>query len=283
MSSPRPLPGCLSALLGLMGWLPAGAQPHAARTCAAQGQTYAVVVGIADYRALTYRTGDLRYADEDARRVAAFLTSRAGGGVKPGQIRLLTDAQATGEGIRQALRLFTRAQPTDRILLYFSGHGGANGFLPYDVRPGEPRSLLTYADIKAAFRASRAGVKLCIADACGSGNLTRPTQSARRLVPPKKSPTTGATDLLPPGSNVALLLASRSTQVALEDRRLASGAFTYFLLKGLRGLADQNGDRIVTIKELHAYVVPSVRKLSVERQAPVFFGRFPDNLPLAYF
>lgn len=277
MNSPRPLTRCLPLLLKLIGWLSAGAQtPHTA-------QTYAVVVGISDYRALTLRTGDLRFADEDARRVAAFLTSRAGGSVRPTQLRLLTNAQATKANIRQALRLFARAQPRDRILLYFSGHGGANSFVPYDVRADEPQSLLTYADIKAAFRASRAGVKLCIADACGSGNLTRPTRSVPRGSPQKKISANVATDLLPPGSNVAMLLASRSTQVALEDRRLAAGAFTYFLLKGLRGDADRNADKIVTIKELHAYVVPNVRNLSSARQSPVFYGRFSDNLPLAYF
>ncbi|MEZ0607482.1 caspase domain-containing protein [Fibrella sp. WM1] len=245
----------------------------------AQGQTYAVVVGIADYKALTYQTGDLRYADQDARRVAAFLASRVGGQVTPARLRLLTNEQATGAGIRSAMQLFTKAQPTDRIVLYFSGHGLTDSFVPYDVRPDDPQSLLTYADIKGAFRASAAGVKLCIADACLSGNLTRPTRPPTNLTPkPVKT-----TRITLPGTNVAMLLASRSTQMAVEDKQLLAGTFTYFLLKGLQGEANRNGDNLLTIKELHDYVVPRVRKLSKGKQSPVFYGRFSDTLPLAYF
>ncbi|CCH00671.1 peptidase C14 caspase catalytic subunit P20 [Fibrella aestuarina BUZ 2] len=241
----------------------------------AQGQTYAVVVGIADYKALTYQTGDLRYADQDARRVAAFLASRGGGQVAPARLRLLTNQQATGAGIRSAMKLFTQAKPTDRIVLYFSGHGLTDSFVPYDVRPDDPASLLTYADIKAAFRASAAGVKLCIADACLSGNLTRPVQPTAQSAK--------ATRMTASGTNVAMLLASRSTQMAVEDKQLLAGTFTYFLLKGLQGEANSDRDNVLTIKELHDYVVPRVRKLSKGKQSPVFYGRFSDTLPLAYF
>lgn len=244
-----------------------------------QGKTYAVVVGIADYKALTYRTGDLRYADQDARRVAAFLASRVGGQVSSDRLRLLTNEQATGDGIRAAMKLFTKAKPADRIVLYFSGHGLPDSFVPYDVRPAAPASLLTYTDIKAAFRASAAGVKLCIADACLSGNLTRPTLDAAR----RSSRPTNAGRIALPGTNVAMLLASRSTQLAVEDKQLLSGTFTYFLLKGLQGEANTNADKVLTIKELYRYVVPRVRKLSKGRQSPVFYGRFSDTLPLAYF
>jgi uncharacterized caspase-like protein len=253
-------------LLLLLLALPLQAQPP--------GCTYAVVVGVADYKALTYRTGDLRYADRDARQVANFLRAEATKRGGTAQIRLLTNAEATNAGIRRAMQVFRQATPADRVLLYFSGHGLATGFVPYDVQPGQPRSLLTYADIKAAFRQSRAGVKLCIADACLSGNLAT-TQRTPMARPTAVDPAEG--------NNVAMLLASRSTESALEDRRLAAGTFTYYLLKGLQGAANRNTDNIVSIRELHHYIVPRVRRLSQGRQSPIFFGRFSDNLPMAYF
>ena len=126
----------------------------------AQGQTYAVVVGIADYAALTAQDGDLRFADRDARQVAAFLQSKTGGQVPASQIRLLTNRQATLASIQQALTLFRKARPGDRVILYFSGHGMPGSFVPYDARAGATRSLLTYATIKAAFRQSAAATKL---------------------------------------------------------------------------------------------------------------------------
>ncbi|MVM28705.1 caspase family protein [Spirosoma sp. HMF4905] len=235
------------------------------------GQTYAVVVGIADYQALSYSTGDLRFADRDARQVVAFLQSKSGGSVPPSHIRLLTNRQATQATIQQALTLFQQAGTNDRIILYFSGHGLPDSFVPYDARPGNPARMLTYSAIKAAFRESNALTKLCIADACLSGGITRQQASRRTL-----------TKSVRDGSNVAMLLASRSTQYAVEDRRLAGGAFTYFLLKGLSGQGDLDGNGIVTIRELHQYVSPLVRQRTRGKQTPVFYGRFSDNLPLAY-
>ena len=237
---------------------------------APSGQTYAVVIGIADYQALSYSTGDLRFADRDARQVVSFLQSREGGSVPTSHIHLLTNRQATQVNISQALSLFRKAAPGDRVILYFSGHGMPDSFVPYDAQPGNQHKLLTYGAIKSAFHDSRATTKLCIADACLAGGMTQP--SSRRTI------AKGMSD----GSNVAMMLASRSTQSAVEDGRLAGGAFTYFMLKGLRGQGDLDGNRIVTIRELHQYVSPKVKSRTRGRQTPVFYGRFSDNLPLAY-
>ena len=239
----------------------------------AQGQTYAVVVGISDYQALSNRTGDLRFADRDARQVAQFLMSKAGGSVPASHLLLLTNRQATRSRIEQALALFRRARPGDRVLFYFSGHGLSDSFAPYDARPGPYPNMLTHHDLKAAFRRSSASTKLCIADACLSGSMTQVRQD-------RAAPTSVSTPA--DGSNVAMLLASRSTQYAVESRRLTGGTFTHYLLLGLSGRADRNADRTVTIRELHQYVAPRVRQATHGRQTPVFYGRFSDNLALSY-
>lgn len=251
----------------LLGWW------SSLSTAPTGGQTYAVVVGISDYQALSYSTGDLRYADQDAQQVVRFLESKAGGHVAPDHIRLLTNQQATWTNIQRSLTLFGRDGVNDRVILYFSGHGTADRFVPYDVVPGRGQKLLTYPAIKAAFHESRAATKLCIADACLSGSMTQPTKS-RKLTQPIAGNVSA-------GSSVAMLLASRSTEYALETSRLRGGAFTHFLLKGLSGQADRNQDKVVTIRELHRYVGPQVRQITRNRQAPVFYGRFPDDLVLA--
>ncbi len=239
----------------------------------AQGQTYAIVVGISDYQRLSDKTGDLRFADRDARQVVAFLRSKTGGNVPASQIQLLTNQRATRQHILQALALFRRARATDRVILYFSGHGLADSFVPYDARPGVPGSLLTHRDVKSAFRKSGASTKLCIADACLSGSMTQMYQPNPPPTPPRPFVDTG---------NVAMLLASRATQYAVESRRLTGGTFTHYLLLGLNGRADRNADRTVTIRELHQYVAGQVRRATRGRQTPVFYGRFSDNLALAY-
>ena len=239
----------------------------------AQGRTYAIVVGISDYKVLSDRTGDLRFADRDARQVVAFLQSKIGGSVPADYIRLLTNQQATRSRIQQALTLFRRAKPGDRVLFYFSGHGLADSFAPYDVRPDDLRSMLTHRDIKTAFHRSLASTKLCIADACLSGGMTQTHQP---------DPARTANSPVVDTGSVAMLLASRATQYAIESRRLTGGAFTHYLLLGLNGRADRNADRAVTIRELHQYVAPQVRRVTRGRQTPVFYGRFSDNLALSY-
>lgn len=237
-------------------------------------KTYAVLVGISDYQALTYQTGDLRFADRDARQMAAFLRSPAGGSVPASRLQVLTNGQATRAHILRALMLFRQAGPADRVLLYFSGHGLASSFIPYDVRPNDPGSTLPHDVVKAVFRQSKARTKLCIADACLSGGMTQPAvaAAAQRLA-----------STFTAGTNVAMLLAGRSTQLAIEDRRRSGGLFTFYLLQGLTGRADRNADRVVTIRELHAYLSPRVRQASGGRQSPVFYGHFPDTLVLAHF
>ncbi|GAB3920771.1 caspase family protein [Larkinella terrae] len=243
-------------------------------TSSKTGQTYAVIVGISDYQALSYATGDLRFADRDARQVVQFLKSKPGGEVPGSNIRLLINRQATCATIQQALAVFRRARPSDRVILYFSGHGLPDSFVPYDVVPGNRSRLLTHRTIKAAFHESKALTKLCIADACLSGSMTQP--ASQRTAAESITKNAGK------GSNVAMLLASRSTQDAVESSRLAGGTFTHYLLKGLNGRADLDHDHIVTIRELHRYVSPKVRLTTKGKQAPVFYGRFSDNLALSY-
>ncbi|QHV94026.1 caspase family protein [Spirosoma endbachense] len=240
-----------------------------------QKQTYAVVVGISDYKALTRLTGDLRFADRDAQQVVTFLQTRSGGAVPASHIRFLTNRQATHANIRQALSLFREAKAGDRVIFYFSGHGLPSSFVPYDVQLDNQQNLLTYQDIKAAFHDSKASTKLCIADACLSGGMTYQKASQRSLVQTIAS--TVSDD-----NNVAMLLASRSTQSAVEAGQLAGGAFTHYLLKGLSGQADLNSDKVVTIRELHRYVAPRVRRVTQGQQTPIFYGHFSDELGLAY-
>lgn len=253
------------AWLGLMLWW-----------CIAQlglaqnGTTYAVVVGIADYKIADYRTGDLRFADKDAQRVVAFLQSSEGGSVPTQNISLLTNRTASKNSILKAMRIFEKATPQDRIIFYFSGHGMKGAFIPHDVSTNNPNSVLTYTEIKANFKASKATTKFCIVDACLSGSMT-----ARQVWNVAESKT-----LAP--SNIVLMLSSRSAQSSVESGIARGGIFTFYMLRGLRGQADTNQDHIVTIKELYGFVSKGVKSNTPNKQAPLFYGKFSDDLPMSF-
>lgn len=243
-----------------------------ASSCSAQ-TTYAVVVGISDYQILDFRTGDLRYADDDAERFTAFLKGSAGGNVPSQNIIQLTNKNASQANILTAMNLFKKAMPQDRIIFYFSGHGLERAFVPYDVSKGDYNSFLTHEKIKSKFKQSKANTKIVIADACQSGSM----RSKKRSISSGK--TTFKSFV---GTNVAMILSSRSTQTSAETSQVSGGIFTFFLIGGLSGYADANQDKKVTIRELYRYIAPRTKKSTPNNQAPVFAGKFSDDLVLSY-
>jgi len=58
-----------------------------------------------------------------------------------------------------------------------------------------------------------------------------------------------------------VISASRPDQAAFEDDQ-RGGLFTSFILEGLRGPADLDGDGKVTVLELYQFVSPRVREYS---------------------
>ena len=50
--------------------------------------------------------------------------------------------------------------------------------------------------------------------------------------------------------------------------------FSYYLIKGLEGLADTNRDKKISIQELFNYVGDNVRKFTENRQSPTLTGQF---------
>ncbi len=83
------------------------------------------------------------------------------------------------------------------------------------------------------------------------------------------------------GGGTAFLLSSKSEEFSLESQGLRQGIFSYYLIQGLKGEADQNKDRIVTLDELYTYVYREVRTYSGNLQTPVLAGDIDRSMPLA--
>ena len=61
---------------------------------------------------------------------------------------------------------------------------------------------------------------------------------------------------------------------------MRNSLFTAYLERGLRGGADANLDRTITARELFTFVSEGVQQKSKQKQHPVMWGRFPDEMPL---
>ncbi len=231
---------------------------------------WAVVVGAARYTHMPV----LRYTDDDAYQLYAFLKSPEGGALPDHQVQLLIDEDATHQGVLNAMRsVFLRADDNDMILFYFSGHGLQGAFLPVDYDGFSNR--LEHEEIRDLLRQSRAKHKLVLADACHAGSLlaTRaPVHVALQEYYQALNESTGGT---------ALLLSSKGEEYSLEDRGLRSGIFSHFLIRGLKGEANTNSDKIVTIRELFNFVHKRVRQYTGNVQTPTLTGTFDDNMPVS--
>lgn len=235
---------------------------------------WAVVVGVGRYTAMP----SLKFTDDDAYRFYSFLKSPEGGALPDNQITVLVDEAATREGILKAMRVnFLKADANDVVLLYFSGHGIDGSFLPVDYDGFNNK--LRHEEVKQIFLQSKAKHKLCIADACHSGSLRYDGLAAKGPAPVTLDRYYKAFEDSDGG--IALLMSSKAEELSLEDHGLRQGVFTYYILKGLKGAGDTNGDNIVTIKELYNYVYGRVREYTANVQTPVLTGLYDDNMPVA--
>jgi len=222
-----------------------------------QGNTFAVVIGITKYKDSTLST--LQFADRDARLFAAYLESKAGGNVPTDNIKLLVNENATIASIYDALNwLQKRCQTDDKAYFYFSGHGDVetdNKGLGYLLAHNSPSSnyrnnAITIEDLNkmATYLSTKSkATVVLITDACHSGELAGDYYKGRQLV---------ANQLRLILNNEVRLAACRVDERAGEgeDWGGGRGVFSYYLLKGLEGLADVNRNDTIQLQELNTYL-----------------------------
>ena len=255
--------------------LPAAPKP----TAVIIPRSYALVVGIAGYQDPGVRK--LLYSERDAQDIFDVLISPEGGNFHRENVHLLIGAKATLANMRHELEVWLPSQSKDgdRVLIYFAGHGGlfeGHGYLaPYDYNPSRVKQTGYPMDDLGATIAGkiRAKDKILLTDSCHSGAI-RPEDLQdinHTLIDLDKS--------------LFSFTASRDREASYESEQWGGGhgIFTYFVVKGLEGEADENGDGIVTADELYDYVYRNVRQDTQGRQNPTDGqGSFDPNMLLAF-
>ncbi len=235
---------------------------------------WAIVIGVSQYEYLH----KLNYSDDDAYRFYGFLKSPEGGSIPENQVRVLVDEDATRKNILAAMNdVFGKADDNDIVMMYYSGHGIAGSFLPVDYNGFQNK--LKHEEVMAILNASRAKHKICLADACYSGSLLA-MKSAPSLIEDLavKRRFYAAFDKSKGGT--AILLSSQADEVSLEDQGLREGVYTHFLIRGLKGEADFDHDKVVEIDELYRFLSKNVHDYTAGVQTPVLKGKFDRTMPV---
>lgn len=77
------------------------------------------------------------------------------------------------------------------------------------------------------------------------------------------------------------MMSSKAEETSIEYRGLRQGVFSYYLIKGLKGEANKDNDKIITVTELYDYVKQNVQTYTSYKQTPVINGNYDKNMPIA--
>ncbi len=236
-------------------------------------KSYAIIIGVSEYSNLE-PIKNLEYADDDATMISNYLDDQGFSDIYFYTDKNATNKDSIGKLITEIL--LHKAKQGDRVIIYFAGHGVIDdienqGFLllnkvcsPKNGDYASSDALRIESILKRIIIADEKGVEvLLIIDACHSGYAERAMSSNTTL--------TNNND--PLDHNSVLMLSSKASQESKESPIFKHGYFTYFLVKGLQGLADSDENKTITFNEIRDYVSKNVLELSEHKQSPIFRGR----------
>jgi uncharacterized caspase-like protein len=177
---------------------------------------------------------------------------------------------------REIAAFFRDLGSRDTALLFLSGHAVNDGdgdyyFLPSDIRLNSDGAI-PYQDALSVEAIAEAldvpGRKLLFVDTSHTTGIAavniRPVDITRLSM-----------DLQP--LRPLLFSSSRGDGLSTESVEYKSGLFSHAIQEGLGGEADSDGDRVITMKELGAYVSGRVSDLSGGAQRPTInSGAYTD-------
>jgi hypothetical protein len=161
-------------------------------------------------------------------------------------------------------RVCEAARKDDLIFVHFACHGKLVNAQPVlltrETRaPMLPQRALPLSIVEQKMRSSMARQLVLTLDACHVG-----IGSGRSLTPPAF-----IHDASKYAEGFALIAASTSQQIAQEWQEKQHGAFTYYLLEGIRGEADYDKKKYVTVDDLKNFVIDRLHKWNVVHGGPL--------------
>lgn len=256
---------------------------------------WAVLVGVAEYADTAIPS--LRYATADVEALRKVLVGQ--GGYRPENILVLTNAAATAESVRSTLGTWLPRQVAERdmVMIYFSGHGGAEPSLRGTAEDGTEKYMmladsrlddmygtaLPMSELSRIFGRIRADKLLFVMDSCYAGaagdggkGVLREGMKAIGLNDDYLNALTGS-------RGTVVLTASMASEVSMESPEYGMGVFTHFFCEALQA-GDSDGDGLISVMELYQHLerhVPAAAKKLGASQHPVLKGEISGAFPIA--
>ena len=234
--------------------------------------TYALIVGISQYKEMPA----LQYADRDALAFAEFVK---GQGAAEEEVKVFLNEEATRLNIVDELyNLSKKAKAGDRFYFYFGGHGDLEAQIAY-----HNSLLLLYGSLRKNYFQGQEFLQLSelrswlgtlaqkkvqvvfIADACHSGGLIGGKEGLSKTQQALQESWAGITKIL----------SSQSNEYSLEGKQWGGGRglFSFHLVNGLKGKADANKNKQVSLGELEQYLkINVIKEAAPNVQTPLIQG-----------
>lgn len=244
---------------------------------------WALLIGVDEYLHAT----PLRYCGADVRALKDRLVAN---GFPANQVFLLDDKAQQNKYKpfksnieRELAQVLSLLEQNDLLLLGFSGHGvhfdGRSYLCPEDATLEDPRSLISLDDVHEQLNRCRARMKLMLVDACRNDPRPAGRRGAMRDTGMRAFLETGP----PPG--ILRLNSCAEGQFSMEETDFGHGVFMHFVLEGLAGKADADGNGRVSLIELYGYANQQTKLYVHERfhesQTPALKGDIADNFDIA--
>jgi Caspase domain len=162
------------------------------------------------------------------------------------------------------------------IIIYYAGHGAPDPrsqkayLIPSDIDPNYATTGFSLEEMYASISKLKAKSVTVFIDACFSGE----SRAEQMLIAGVRPIGISIEDPTIVANNLAVITASGGKQFSASYPDKGHGLFTYFLLKGLRGEAKGDNDKL-TLDELYDYVHNNVKETAGyldKEQTPTFFG-----------
>jgi WD40 repeat protein/uncharacterized caspase-like protein len=257
---------------------------------------FVLAIGINRYENTQY---NLKYAIADAQSFAAEFRQQQQKLSRYQRIEIipLSDQEATKANILLALKLLagngeelpstaptslkqmTPAQPEDSVILFYAGHGTAQGqrfyLIPHDLGYGGERTTLDAASLETILSHSISDTELehavegldvsnfvLVIDACNSGQALEAEEKRRGPMNSK-----GLAQLAYE-KGMYILTAAQGYQAALESAQLGHGYLTYALVEeGLKTVVADTSprDNMISVREWLDFATERVPQLQEEK------------------
>ncbi|WP_445384347.1 tetratricopeptide repeat protein [Robiginitalea sp. IMCC44478] len=237
-----------------------------------EGVKRALVIGISDYTADALK---LNYADNDAAFFREYLAKVEQ--IPEDRLAYLEDEEAISINVmREFKNLMTQSEEGDTVFIFFAGHGdvvddfgGEEGFLLaadanehqeyYGTQGVVPLSILNRVVDKITGNGARV---ILVLDACRSGFLYK--EGAQKNLQTLNNNFQNSIKFLSCGPD----------QLSYESEEIEHGFFTYYLVLGMMGAADNLvQDNNLQYFELETFLDNSVKNETNQRQIPVVWNQ----------